>query len=132
FATDTPEPIVLTQNLAPWSLSDLLERERMAIGFHVSVHPLDEYAAHFERLRVMPWAEFERAIKERGATAGRLAGTISARSDRRTRKGTPMLSMTLSDPSGSYDVIAFSEQVTQFGGVLGVGKSVILNVEADE
>ncbi|HVW93093.1 MAG TPA: DNA polymerase III subunit alpha [Devosia sp.] len=132
FAADTPEPIVLAQNIAPWSLTERLERERSAIGFHVSAHPLDEYAPHFERLRVTSWADFERAIRERGASAGRLAGTVSVRSDRRTRKGAPMLSMTLSDPSGSFDVIAFSEQVMQFGPVLSVGKSVILNVEADE
>ena len=43
-----------------------------------------------------------------------------------------MLSMTLSDPSGSYEVIAFSEQVTQFGAILTAGKSVILTVDADE
>ncbi|MDR3470923.1 MAG: DNA polymerase III subunit alpha [Devosia sp.] len=132
FASDRPEPIVLTQNLEPWSLNERLERERGAIGFHVSAHPLDEYAAHFERLKVTPWVEFEKAIKERGATAGRLAGTISARADRRTKKGAPMLSMTLSDPSGSFDVIAFSEQVMQFGPVLTPGKSVILSVEADD
>jgi DNA polymerase-3 subunit alpha len=132
FAADTPEPIVLTQNVAPWTLTERLERERTAIGFHVSAHPLDEYAPHFARLKVTPWAEVERAITERGATAARLAGTVSARSDRRTRKGAPMLSMTLSDPSGSYDVIAFSEQVVEFGPVLSVGRSVVLNVEADQ
>ncbi len=132
FMADTPEPIVLTQNIQAWSLTERLERERSAIGFHVSAHPLDAYAAHFERLKVTPWAEFEHAIKERGATAGRLAGTVSARSDRRTKKGNPMLSMTLSDPSGSYDVIGFSEQVQQFGPMLAVGKSFILSVEADD
>jgi DNA polymerase-3 subunit alpha len=132
FAADTPEPIVLTQNVDAWSLADRLERERAAIGFHVSAHPLDEYAAHFERLKVKPWADFERAVKEQGATAAKLAGTISMRADRRTKKGTPMLSMTLSDPSGSFDVIAFSEQVTQFGPMLTVGRSVTLHVEADE
>ena len=67
-----------------------------------------------------------------GARAGRLAGTISSRNDRRTRKGTPMAIMTLSDPSGSFECIAFSEQISQFGEVLGAGKSVILTVEADE
>jgi DNA polymerase-3 subunit alpha len=132
FAADKPEPIVLTQNMAPWSLTERLERERSAIGFHVSAHPLDEYAVHFERMRIRLWSDFERGIKEHGDRAAKLAGTVSVRSDRRTKKGTPMLSMTLSDPSGSYDVIAFSEQVVQFGPVLSVGKSVILNVEADE
>jgi len=67
-----------------------------------------------------------------GASAGRLAGTISGRQDRRTRKGTPMMILTLSDQSGSYEVIAFSEQITAFGGILSPGKSVILQVGADE
>ncbi|MEO8685850.1 MAG: OB-fold nucleic acid binding domain-containing protein, partial [Devosia sp.] len=67
-----------------------------------------------------------------GASAGRLAGTISGRQDRRTRKGTPMMILTLSDQSGSYEVIAFSEQINEFGSILSPGKSVILQVGADE
>ena len=131
FASDRPEPITLTANFTPWLPAERLERERSAIGFHLSGHPLDQYAELFERLRVQSWVDFERAVKD-GARAGRLAGTISSRNDRRTRKGTPMAIMTLSDPSGSYECIAFSEQITQFGEVLGAGKSVILSVEADE
>jgi len=131
FASDTPEPITLTANFTPWLPAERLERERSAIGFHLSGHPLDQYAELFERLRVQSWVDFERAVKD-GARAGRLAGTISSRNDRRTRKGTPMAIMTLSDPSGSFECIAFSEQISQFGEVLGAGKSVILTVEADE
>jgi DNA polymerase-3 subunit alpha len=131
FAADKPEPIILTQNVTPWSVTERLEREHSAVGFHLSAHPLDQYAALFERLRVSTWADFERAVKD-GARAGRLAGTISVRNDRRTKKGTAMLTMTLSDPSGGFECIAFSEQVAQFGGMLSVGKSVILSVEADE
>ncbi len=131
FASDQPEPIVLTSNVAPWLPPERLERERAAIGFHLSGHPLDQYAELFERLRVQSWLDFERAVKD-GVRAGRLAGTISSRNDRRTRKGTPMAIMTLSDPSGGYECIAFSEQLGQFGDVLVAGKSVILTVEADE
>jgi DNA polymerase-3 subunit alpha len=85
----------------------------------------------FEKLRVQRWGDFERAVKD-GASAGRLAGTISGRQDRRTRKGTPMMILTLSDQSGSYEVIAFSEQINEFGAILQPGKSVILQVGADE
>jgi len=131
FASDKPEPITLTANVAPWPPAERLERERSAIGFHLSGHPLDQYAELFERLRVQSWVDFERAVKD-GARAGRLAGTISARNDRRTKKGTPMAIMTLSDPSGSFECIAFSEQLSQFGDTLGAGKSVVLTVEADE
>ena len=86
----------------------------------------------FERLKVRTWTDFERLVKEFGASAGKLAGTISSRNDRRTRKGTPMAIVGLSDATGSFEVIAFSEQITQFSDVLQAGKSVILTVEADE
>jgi DNA polymerase III subunit alpha len=132
FASDKPEPIVLTQNFQAWLPPERLERERGAIGFHLSGHPLDQYSELFERLRVQPWVDFERAVKEDGAGAGRLAGTISVRNDRRTRKGTPMAIMTLSDATGSFELIAFSEQLAQFYDVIAVGKSVIVSVEADD
>ncbi|HEY0920252.1 DNA polymerase III subunit alpha [Devosia sp.] len=131
FASDRPEPILLTANVAAWLPPERLERERAAIGFHLSGHPLDQYAELFERLRVQSWLDFERAVKE-GVRAGRLAGTISSRNDRRTRKGAPMAIMALSDPSGGYECIAFSEQLGQYGDVLVAGNSVILTVEADE
>lgn len=132
FASDRPEPIKLTQNVANWRPEERLERERAAIGFHLSGHPLDQFTELFARLKVRSWLEFERAVKEMGASAGKLAGTISSRNDRRTRKGTPMAIIALSDATGSYEVIAFSEQITQFSEVLQAGKSVILTVEADE
>ncbi len=132
FASDEPEPIRLVQNFEPWGLGERLERERAAIGFHISAHPLDDYAGLFEAMKVIPFARFEHEVKEGDRSAGKLAGTIATRSDRRTKKGNPMLMLGLSDPSGSYEVIGFSEQVTQFGAILQPGRNVILNVEADE
>ena len=49
FAADVPEPIRLTQNVPAWDLAERLERERAAIGFHISAHPLDDYAGLFEQ-----------------------------------------------------------------------------------
>ncbi|HVY52081.1 MAG TPA: DNA polymerase III subunit alpha, partial [Devosia sp.] len=132
FAADTPEPIRLPQNVPPWDLAQRLERERAAIGFHISAHPLDDYQSLFESMKIIPYARFEHGVREGELSAGRLAGTIATRADRRTKKGTPMISLSLSDPSGSYEVIGFSEAVEAYGRILQPGASVILNVEADE
>ncbi len=131
FASDTPEPIRLTQNTPPWNLADRLERERSAIGFHISAHPLDDYVALFEG-RTTPFAIFEREVLDGRTNAAQLLGTLTARNDRRTKKGNPMFSLSFSDPSGSYEVVGFSEQVTQFGEVLQPGRSFMVSVEADE
>lgn len=131
FAGAGPEPIRLPERYETWSLAERLEREFSAIGFHLSGHPLDEFADLFEKMRVRKWAEFERQVRE-GARAGRLAGTVSARQNRRTRKGTPMAIIMFSDPSGSFECVVFSEQLSSFGDDLEVGNSLVLEVEADQ
>ena len=131
FSSDTPQAIPVPQHVTLWPLAERLEREFSAIGFHLSGHPLDEYSDLFDRLRVQRWMDFERAVKEGGVGAGRLAGTVASRMDRRTRRGTPMAIVTLSDPTGSFECLVFAEQLAQFGDHLEAGKSVILEVEAD-
>lgn len=131
FASAEPEPFRLPTGVAAWNSTERADRELAAIGFHLSAHPLDAYADLFEKLRVQRWSDFERAVKD-GAGAGRLAGTIASRNDRRTRKGTPMMILTLSDQSGTFECIAFSEQITQFGSILQPGNSIILEVGAQE
>ena len=43
-----------------------------------------------------------------------------------------MMILTLSDQSGTFECIAFSEQISQFGDMLQPGRSVILQVGAEE
>lgn len=131
FDSVEEEPFRLPTGVAVWNSTERADRELSAIGFHLSAHPLDAYADLFEKLRVQRWSDFERAVKD-GAGSGRLAGTISSRNDRRTRKGTPMMILTLSDQSGTFECIAFSEQINEFGAILQPGNSVILQVGADE
>ena len=130
FAASQPQAIVPPEHVAPWSLTERLAREHAAIGFYLSAHPLDEYSELFEKLRVQQWSNFERAARN-GAVAGRLAGTLISRQDRRTRKGSTMAIMMFSDPSGSFECIAFSEQISDFGRWLEPGKSIVLEVGAD-
>ncbi|WP_127143649.1 DNA polymerase III subunit alpha [Pelagibacterium montanilacus] len=130
FAGDQASTIVLPENVAFWDLTERLAREHSAIGFYLSAHPLDDYVTLFDRLRVQQWAMFEKAARN-GAVAGRLAGTLVSRQDRKTRKGSTMAIMMFSDPSGSYECIAFSEEIESYGHLLEKGNSVILEVGAD-
>ncbi|WP_404404198.1 DNA polymerase III subunit alpha [Pelagibacterium halotolerans] len=130
FASAQPEPIRLPENVEPWTLTERLAREHAAIGFYLSAHPLDDYVELFDRLRVQQWAQFERAARD-GAVAGRLAGTLVSRQDRKTRKGSTMAIMIFSDPSGSYECIAFSEQISDYAHLLEPGKSLVLEVGAE-
>ena len=117
--------------VGPWLPAERLHREFQAVGFYLSAHPLDEYRAALTRMRVQHWAEFQIAVK-RGASAGRLAGTITAKQERRTRTGNKMCIVQLSDASGQYEAVLFSETLAQYRNLLEPGKSVVVTVAAED
>jgi DNA polymerase III subunit alpha len=113
----------------PWSLAEQLRREFDSVGFFLSGHPLDAYAVVLVRLRVQRFAEFEAAVKQ-GATAGRLAATVLDRHERRTKSGTKMGIVQLSDQSGHYEAILFQEGLNQYREFLEKGACVLLGLQA--
>jgi DNA polymerase-3 subunit alpha len=123
------EPIVLPQ-MEPWLPAERLRREYEAVGFFLSGHPLDDYAAVLKKLRVQPWAEFARAVKM-GATAGKVAGTVVSRTERRTRTGSKMGIIGLSDPTGHYEAVIFSEGLAEYRDLLEPGTAVMLFLSAE-
>ena len=125
----TKEPLALPV-LEPWLPAERLQKEYDAIGFFLTGHPLDDYAAALKRLRVQSWAEFARAVKA-GAGAGRVAGTVVSRTERRTRNGTKMGIIGLSDPSGHYEAVLFAEGLAQYRDLLEPGTAVLLFLTAE-
>jgi DNA polymerase III subunit alpha len=84
---------------------------------------------------VQPWAEFARAVKA-GSGAGRVAGTVISRTERRTKNGNKMGIIGLSDPTGHYEAVLFAEGLAQYRDLLEPGRAVLLfltaEVQADE
>jgi DNA polymerase III subunit alpha len=124
-----PERLVLPA-VEAWLPAQLLQREYEAVGFFLSGHPLDDYAAALKRLRVQSWSEFSRAVKA-GASAGRVAGTVVARTERRTKNGSKMGIVGLSDPSGHYEAVLFAEGLAQYRDLLEPGTAVLLFLTAE-
>jgi DNA polymerase-3 subunit alpha len=122
-------PLAVGQ-VEPWLPAERLQKEFDAIGFFLSGHPLDDYAAALKRMRVQSWAEFARAVRA-GASAGRVAGTVVARTERRTRTGSKMGIIELSDPTGHYEAVVFSEGLAQFRDLLEPGAAVLLTLSAE-
>jgi DNA polymerase-3 subunit alpha len=117
-------------NIEPWLPAERLRREYDAVGFFLSGHPLDDYAAVLKKLRVQSWAEFSRAVKS-GATAGKVAGTVVSRQERRTKTGNKMGIFGLSDPTGHYEAVIFSEGLAEYRDLLEPGTAVLLVLSAE-
>jgi DNA polymerase-3 subunit alpha len=115
----------------PWLTAEKLKREHEAVGFYLSAHPLDEYRTVLAKMRVQTWAEFSQAVRQ-GASAGRLAATVTAKQERRTRTGNKMGILQLSDSTGSFEAVAFSEELVKYRDLLEPGNSVVVLVGAEE
>src|SRR5271154_122629 len=130
FGGTADAPTIMLPQVEPWLPAERLRREYDAIGFFLSGHPLDDYATVLKRLRVQSWAEFSRAVKT-GATAGKVAATVVSRMERRTKTGNKMGIIGLSDPTGHFEAVLFSEGLAQYRDVLEPGAAVLLQLGAE-
>ena len=111
----------------PWSAAETLQREFDAVGFFLSGHPLEAYSSVAKRLRLQRWSEFSASVR-RGASAGRLAAVVLERAERRTKSGSKMGVVQLSDESGQYEAILFAEGLAQYRDMLEKGAAVLLTL----
>lgn len=123
------EKIILPE-VQPWKTAERLIREHKAIGIYLTAHPLDEYGTVLQKMKIPSWEEFQ-AQAQKGKGAGRLAATIIAKQERKTRNGNRMGILTLSDPTGQYEATLYSEKLSDYRDLLEIGHSFIFTVGAD-
>ena len=129
-AATGPEKISLP-DYTPWLASEKLQREFQVLGFYLSAHPLDTYNDLLAKIRVQTFADFAVSVKK-GATAGRLAGTVTSKQERKTRTGNKMGIVAFSDSSGQFEAVLFSEMLAQYRDLLEPGTSLVMTVQAEE
>jgi DNA polymerase-3 subunit alpha len=124
---DLPEPRLPGGD--DWLPLERLTQEHQAIGFYLSGHPLDDYMAPLKRKGVQTLAEITLAA-ERGPLVAKIAGAVSARQERKSAKGNRFAFVSLSDPTGLYEVTVFSDTLEAARDHLEPGRNVVLTVEA--
>jgi DNA polymerase-3 subunit alpha len=112
-----------------WLPGERLTREYEAVGFFLTGHPLDGYQNLLGRMKVSRWSEFCASVRQ-GATAGRLAATVLSRQEKRTKSGNRMGILKLSDPTGHYEAIIFSEGLSEYRDLLEPNSSVVVSLQA--
>jgi DNA polymerase-3 subunit alpha len=108
-----------------------LAAEFETVGFYLSGHPLDEYMPALKRMGVETWASFHDKAVHKGLSAAKLAGTVIHRQERRSKSGNRFAFVGLSDPTGQYEAICFSDTLAQARDLLEPGTSVLGRFEAD-
>jgi DNA polymerase-3 subunit alpha len=113
-----------------WPMHERLSEEFSAIGFYLSGHPLDAYDKVLKRIGVTRYADLL-ADARRTSVKAKLAGTVIRRQERRGRSGDPFAFVGLSDPSGMFEIMVFSEALSQARSFLEAGRSVVMSVVGD-
>lgn len=115
---------------AEWPQHERLGEEFNAIGFYLSGHPLDSYEAALKRLGVVSFASLLED-RRRSGFAVEIAGTIIRKQERRGRSDQSYAFISLSDPTGMFEIMLFSEVLASARQLLEPGRSVLMKVAVD-
>lgn len=119
-------------DMPDWSPLDRLSYEFTAIGFYLSAHPLDTKAGQLDRLGIARFTDLENILADKPAARRQMAGILIKKSEKISAKsGNKFAFLTLSDASGVYEVVLFSEVLQSCRNLLEVGKGLLLTVDAE-
>ncbi len=118
-----PKTTIPLDDVADWSPTDRMKEEFDAVGFYLSGHPLESYGQSLKRIKARPAAEI---INEGRPGAAKLAGTVIGKKEKTSAKGNRFAFVQLSDTSGIYEVMVFSELLSSARELLEVGQSVFI------
>ena len=109
-----------------WPVMERLTHEFEAVGSYLSAHPLDAYAGQLRKLRVTPAADISARM---AGTSPNVAGVIISKQERTSAKGNRFAFVQLSDGSGVFEVVLFSEVLATSRELLEAGQRVIITVD---
>ncbi len=112
----------------PWTLHDLLEKEKDTIGIYLSGHPLDGFKFEMKHYNIIPVNELE-TFKGRQV---RIAGFVSNPVHAFTKKGDPWGRMTLNDYSGGMEISFFKENYAHYKDYIQESQKLMITGTYDE
>jgi DNA polymerase-3 subunit alpha len=116
--------------VADWPAHERLSEEFAAMGFYLSGHPLDAYAAALRRLGATTYASLLED-RRRSSFKAVLAGTLIRKHERRARSDQMYAFASFSDPTGMFEVMLFPEVLAASRPLLEAGKSILVTASAE-
>lgn len=119
-------------DVPPWDPLERLANEFAAVGFYLSAHPLDSRAQQFENLGVTSVRGVEERMVNAQAMRFQMAGVLLKKQERVSQKGNKFAFLQLSDPTGVFEVMVFSDLLFASKEHLVAGTPLLLGVEAEQ
>src|SRR5208283_4918646 len=96
----------------------------------LSAHPMDAYGKSLKRLGVLKANELVRHLAAGGKSRVKLAGTLNAKQERISSRGSRYAFLSLSDASGLFEVMLFAELLATARDLLEPNTPLLVTVEA--
>ena len=107
--------------------SELMLMEKETTGIYISGHPMDGYRAYLKKSHVVPiGALLDEESTYRDDQIVSVAGVIQSLKMKSTRNNSTMSYVTLEDDTGSMEMLAFSNVLSQYGGYLKENEPVVI------
>lgn len=133
FGKDDHGKIQKKQDLKPfeeWPSFEKLQKEYDAIGFYLSMHPLENYISSFKEMGVTLTSELKNLSGENESKPLKFVGVITGLQKKIAKSGNFFAFLQLSDPTGLLEVTLFSEVLTCAKDLLESGKIVCVTAFA--
>ncbi|MEZ6242458.1 MAG: hypothetical protein R3B57_05385 [Phycisphaerales bacterium] len=105
--------------VAPWSESETLRQEKETLGFYVSSHPLEQWAAWTSAFPVTPLGQAGQLPQDKRVIVAALVQSCRQIVVRNGRSaGQKMAILTLEDMTGVAEAVMFSDCFNRFGHLL--------------
>ena len=132
FGADELASEVKLKEVADWPNLERLQYEAEAIGFFLSAHPLDNYADSMKRLGIKNFAEISKNVKSGDRLQANLAGCLQSFQRKISKSGKPFAFVRMSDTSGEFEGLIFSDGIKKYGEVLESGVPLYAQVTIDK
>ncbi len=130
FGEETDVPALKLPNKEDWRQMERLEKEREAFGFFLSAHPLDAYSATLAAQGVITARDLEYITPEECRKPIRMAATMASKRERISKSGNKYAFIQLSDATGSFEAVVFSEVLVASRDLMESGQPMLITLDA--
>ena len=114
---------------APWSLTEILDKEKEVTGMFLSGHPLDHYRfelKHYGITQIGDYNDFKELIDQHPnpAQTFKLAGLVTSSQHKISRAGKKYGSLTIEDFTGRVEITLFGDQYVKFSNYFTAGTCI--------
>jgi len=107
----------------PWTRAESLRNERELMGFYVSGHPLDDYAAERRAFATLSLGDADGVQPERDYA---VIGIVTAIQRRTSRNGKPLAFVAIEDETSQAEVLLFSQTYEKYAGAVSVDDVILI------